>query len=186
MDKAVYLSQLYINSCKEITGSKENYLKLLDCVSRFYKYSFDNNVFIYLQRPNAVMLAEHNIWFNKLKKYINKGTKGLAVLDMSNPKATLKFLFEISDTNGSAKSYYQAINSVWQLEEEYYKRLNEIFSEKFSIKSNSIDDCIIKAIDITVEKRIRNIVNDLKITDKESILYNVPLEAVKEEYLQLI
>lgn len=186
MDKTLYLSQLYINSCKEITGSKENYLKLLDCVSRFYKYSFDNNVLIYLQRPNAVMLAEHNIWFNKLKRYINKGTKGLAVLDMSNPKATLKFLFEISDTNGSAESYNQAINSVWQLEEQYYKRLNEILSEKFSIKSKSIDDCIIKAIDITVEKRIRNIVNDLKITDKESILYNVPLEAVKEEYLKLI
>ena len=63
---------------------------LLDTAIKFNKYHFDNIVLIHNQNPNAEFLATINVWNNNVGRYVNRGAKGLAVLELDNPKLTYR------------------------------------------------------------------------------------------------
>lgn len=65
---------------------------LLSSVSKYYKMSFDKNVLIYVQRPDAGLLATKMGWEKQTGRYLKAGSKGIGVVDMNNPKATLAYL----------------------------------------------------------------------------------------------
>ena len=65
-----------------------------------YTYNFNNAVLIYAQRPDATMVAGMEIWNKRVGRYVNKGTRSIAVFDTSMPSIKLEYLFDIKDTNG--------------------------------------------------------------------------------------
>ena len=56
MDRVTYLSELYEKSRMALTKDPESWKGLLSGMARYYKYSFDNNVLIYAQRPTPASL----------------------------------------------------------------------------------------------------------------------------------
>ena len=70
---------------------------LLSSVSKYYKMSFDKNVLIYVQRPDAGLLATKMGWEKQTGRYLKAGSKGIGVVDMNNPKATLAYYFDLAD-----------------------------------------------------------------------------------------
>ncbi|WP_317368879.1 hypothetical protein, partial [uncultured Tyzzerella sp.] len=91
---------------------------LLDTIVKFNKYPFDNIVLIHNQNPNAEFLATMNVWNNNVGRFINRGTKGIAVLELDNPRPTYRYLFELKNTNGNYSSYKRVINYKWEIKEE--------------------------------------------------------------------
>ena len=57
MGKATYLADLYQKSVEILTQNRTEWMGLLSSVSKYYKLSFDKNVLIYVQRPDAGLLA---------------------------------------------------------------------------------------------------------------------------------
>ena len=56
-----------------------DWLAFLAFQSRFYNYSFGNVMLIYLQNPEATYVMGYKAW-NKLGRYVKKGSKGIAIL----------------------------------------------------------------------------------------------------------
>ena len=186
MSKATYLVGIYQQAVAELTKSKEQWKSLLEVMARYYKYSFDNNVLIYAQRPNAGLLADHDVWNKKIGRYINKGAKGIAVINMNNPTATLKYLFDMSDTNGDNESFTRVLNSVWKLEKHYKPSLIKAFGQLYGTDTPSIETCLHDLVAKRIESQLPQYMENFRIVNKDSILYDLPIDAVKEQFIKLV
>lgn len=185
MDRVTYLSELYGKSVTELTKNRKNWKGLLSGMARYYKYSFDNNVLIYTQRPNASQLATMDVW-NKIGRRVNKGGRSIAVIDLSNPKASLKYLFDLMDTNGSHDSLRRVMGYMWELEEQYRPGILLKFHDKYDTDTASIESCIYDLAEKRVNEILPQYLQDFSITDEGSMLYGLPIEAVKEQFAELV
>lgn len=78
------------NQVKEITdrleeGVKnlftgEKYLRYLQTMSRFHRYSTRNTVLIYMQKPDATLVAGYQAWQSKFGRYVKRGETGIKIL----------------------------------------------------------------------------------------------------------
>ena len=98
--KSVYF--IYEETLNSLCHDKNNWLQLLDCISNNYLYSFYEQVLIYAQKPTAQAVKEIGKW-NDANRYVNKGTKGIALLAERNGYPYLKYVFDIADTNSKLK-----------------------------------------------------------------------------------
>ncbi len=57
----------------------EKYRNYLTTMSRFHNYSFRNTMLIYLQRPDAAMVAGFNHWEKSFGRHVKKGEKGIKI-----------------------------------------------------------------------------------------------------------
>ncbi len=71
----------------------DKYKSYLEYVSKFYSYSINNLVLIFLQNPNATRVAGYNTWKSKFNRTVKKGEKGIKIIapivykDKKNDKA---------------------------------------------------------------------------------------------------
>ena len=72
-DKRKSLAQLSEFIAANSTQSYENWTHFLRFAGRFYKYSYDEQIGIYLQRPDATAVASYQIWNEKMHRYIKRG-----------------------------------------------------------------------------------------------------------------
>lgn len=89
------LSQLVAT---RLTGSYEEWTAFLATAGRLYKYPFPDQMMIYAQRPDATACAEYEFWNEKMRRYVLRGAKGIALIDTSGDKAHLRYVFDVSDT----------------------------------------------------------------------------------------
>lgn len=64
------------------TGIKElfesdKYRQYLSTMSRFHRYSVNNTMLIYMQRPDATHVAGFNKWRDQFGRNVMKGEKGI-------------------------------------------------------------------------------------------------------------
>ena len=67
------------------TGIKElfesdKYRQYLATMSRFHKYSVNNTMLIYMQRPDATHVAGFNKWRDQFGRSVKKGEKGIKII----------------------------------------------------------------------------------------------------------
>ena len=68
-----------IEDCLATINTDEDWLKFLSFQAQFYNYSFGNAMLIFSQNPNATYVKGYKAW-NKLGRYVKRGSKGLAIL----------------------------------------------------------------------------------------------------------
>jgi len=187
LSKVTFLADLYKESVQEYTKNPAEWKGLLSCVARYYKRSFDNAVLIYAQRPDASQLATFDEWHDKrINRNINRGAKGIAVIDMVNPTASIKHLFDFMDTNGDAQSFKKVLNYLWELEDQYKPGLLVKFHEKYHTPTSSIELCLYKLVQKRVRQVLPKYMENFKVHDESNILYGLPVDAVKAEFMELV
>jgi antirestriction protein ArdC len=60
-------------------GQSETLKSYLAVMSRFHRYSWNNALLIYMQRPKATHVAGFQAWL-RMRRYVRKGEKGIAIL----------------------------------------------------------------------------------------------------------
>ena len=187
MSRATSLADLYRASVQEYTKSPAEWKGLLSCVARFYKRSFDNAVLIYAQKPDATQLGTFDEWHDKrVGRSINRGAKSIAVIDMVNPNASIKYLFDFMDTNGSVQSYRNLQKYLWELEEQYRPSVIMRFHEKYNTPTRSMDACLYHLVSLRVKDWLSPYMESFKVRDEESPLHGMPEDAVKAEFMGLV
>lgn len=58
----------------------EKYKRYLSVMSRFHRYSVNNQMLIYMQRPDATLVAGFNKWKNQFQRHVKKGEKGITII----------------------------------------------------------------------------------------------------------
>ena len=186
MGKATYLADLYQKSVEILTQNRTEWMGLLSSVSKYYKLSFDKNVLIYVQRPDAGLLATKMGWEKQTGRYLKAGCKGIGVVDMDNPKATLTYYFDLADTRGSYDGFRAAMNAVWELERQYQPEIMHRFHIQFRTDTTSIENCLCQLVQMQGKAYMAKYNPKLEVKDENSVLYGLPEKAVQEEFARLV
>ena len=64
---------------KELFES-EKYMRYLSVMSRFHRYSVNNTMLIYMQKPDATLVAGYNKWKNQFERHVKKGERGITII----------------------------------------------------------------------------------------------------------
>ncbi|MBO5351702.1 MAG: DUF3849 domain-containing protein, partial [Lachnospiraceae bacterium] len=116
MRKYKLISALAEETAKEVVRNEESWRRYLNTASRLYKYPFKEQLLIYAQRPDATACASIEIWNEKMHCWVNKGAKGIALID-EDSFSGLKYVFDISDVH-KARRIGQFPN-LWEMREEH-------------------------------------------------------------------
>jgi len=125
--KLQLMSELSRRTTERLTQSREDWAGFLNSAAWLYKYPFHEQVLIHAQRPDATACAPIDLWNDTFKRWVNKGAKGIAIIDDSGQKPTLRYVFDVSDTN----TRYNVPFSLWQTRPEYEAQIVEELQNHF-------------------------------------------------------
>ena len=152
----------------EVLASQPKYLAFLRTAANNYKYNFVEQLLIHEQKPDTTACAGIDVW-NRLGRWVNKGSHGIALLDTSSPQHRLRYVFDISDTN----SYAGRTVSVWKMEFRHELAVMEALSGTFGIpreQMQSFPEFLEKAAEVLVEDNITDYLRELTLNTKGSLL----------------
>ena len=78
--------------------SHENWTSFLQAMARLYKYPYHEQLMIYAQRPDATACASYEIWNNQMRRYVQRGRRGIVLIDTNGDNPEIKYVFDVSDT----------------------------------------------------------------------------------------
>lgn len=127
--KIDFISQLSEQTARDIVKNGEEWKRYLNTASRLYKYPFQEQMLIFAQRPDATACASIEIWNEKINCWVNKGAKGIALIDEDAPRSRLKYVFDVSDVHKARRIGRDPY--LWQMREEHeeaiLKRLEKTY-----------------------------------------------------------
>ena len=146
----------------------EKWTAFLKSAAWQYKYSFQDQLFIYAQRPDATACASIDIWNKRLKSWINRGAKGIALLREGDRGQYLDYVFDISDTHSLDNTRVR----LWRYNSRFDEAIIETLENSFGeLKSkNSITDAVISAAQNAVEDSKADYLSELKYAKENSFL----------------
>lgn len=98
MSNLEFYSAMASYTATHLTDSWQRWTAFLTTASRLYKYPFHEQLMIFAQRPDATACAEYDLWNDTMRRYVRRGSKGIALVDNSREKPRLRYVFDISDT----------------------------------------------------------------------------------------
>lgn len=93
------IRELAEQNARYVSNSPQDWMSYLDVAARLYRYSFTDALLIHAQRPDATACAELELWNQKMSRWVNRGAKGIALLDDTGPRTKLRYVFDIADTH---------------------------------------------------------------------------------------
>ena len=124
--KLQIIKEMAAQEALSITSDTKRYMAFLHTAANNYKYDFQEQLLIHAQKPDATACAEIDTW-NKLGRWVNKGTKGIALLIDRDVPYKLRYVFDLSDTNSRAG---REVN-LWQLKDRYLEEVKEALGNSF-------------------------------------------------------
>ena len=83
---------------KELFES-EKYMRYLSVMSRFHRYSVNNTMLIYMQKPDATLVAGFNKWKNQFERHVKKGEHGITIIAPTPYKKKIEEMKRDLDTH---------------------------------------------------------------------------------------
>ena len=83
---------------KELFES-EKYMRYLSVMSKFYRYSVNNTMLIYMQRPDATLVAGFQKWKNQFERHVKKGEHGITIIAPTPYKKKIEEMKRDPDTH---------------------------------------------------------------------------------------
>ena len=144
MTKTAYYMQMAQEAAAQITGSKEQWTAFLTTSARLYKYPFAEQLMIYKQRPEATACAEYDLWNDRMNRYVKRGSKGIALLDMRGEQPKLRYVFDVADT-GERKNSRPV--QLWKMNAEHEQPIIRAMDAAFDVPAGagSLENHIMEA-----------------------------------------
>lgn len=129
-DKIQNYVQLAGQTAAGLTRNLESWTGFLNTASRLYKYPFPDQILIHAQNPKSTAVADFDIWTKKMRRYVRRGSKGIALVRVNNGYPRIQYVFDVSDTGVKNNSYNLIL---WQYREEYREVVTKSLEERFGI-----------------------------------------------------
>ena len=126
--KVQFYSAMASYTATHLTDSWQKWTAFLTTASRLYKYPFHEQLMIFAQRPDATACAEYDLWNDTMRRYVRRGSKGIALVDNSREKPRLRYVFDISDTGLRKNSRHPFL---WELRPEHKAAVAQALTERF-------------------------------------------------------
>ena len=125
--------ELARQTMREISADGENWRAFLTTASNVYKYGFYDQLMIYAQRPDATACASFELWTNTMRRYVRRGAKGIALLDMTGDVPRYRYVFDISDT-GTRQNARTPFT--WTIREENSMPIAAMLEKEYEVSAN--------------------------------------------------
>lgn len=179
-NKYQLVNEMANETIKYISQSSENWIEFLNTASNNYKYSFSEQVLIYAQKANATACADIETWNKRLKRWVNKGAKGIALLSIENGRSVLRHVFDISDTHSGIGQDLK----LWEVKPSYTNGIIETLENSFGnleIKDTLAEAIYSSSINL-VEDNFQDYLVDLK-EYKRGLYEELMIDGKMEEHL---
>ena len=178
--KLKFITDLYGETLTEISNSPIHWMKFLKTASNNYKYSFNDQVLIYAQRPEAKACAGIDTWNRNVGRWVNRGSKGIALIDYDNGYTTLKYVFDISDTS----SKYGKSLRLWSVPKIYENDIIESLENKYGVLENksNLAETINSVSKIIAEDNMTDYLSDFILYKDNSAFENADNDEIKNVF----
>lgn len=122
------VAQLADDTEREITGSHERWTAFLTTAARLYKYPYREQLMIFAQRPEATACAEYDLWNKTMRRYVRRGSKGIALVDTSGEVPRIRYVFDVADTGARHDSRSPFL---WQLEDQHMNAVHDALENRY-------------------------------------------------------
>ena len=132
--KVQLYAQMADRTAEQITGSYQKWTAFLTTAARLYKYPYNEQLMIFAQRPEATACAEYDLWNKQMRRYVRRGSKGIALVDTSSDQPKLRYVFDVSDTSGGENSRHPYL---WEYRQEYREVVSAALEQRFDISGEN-------------------------------------------------
>lgn len=156
----------------EVFSNEPEYRRFLTTAARNYKYGFVDQLLIFWQKPDAIACAGIDVW-NRLSRWVNRGTKGIPLLDSSGTAGRLRYVFDLADTNSRTGRDVR----LWNMEFRYEEGVMEALADSFNVPRTSLQtlpEFLEATAEVLVEDNYTDYLRDILKERPESLLE--PLE----------
>lgn len=162
-----HIRKLYNNTCEGIVRSPTVWQNFLGSACYNFRLPFDEQLLIYAQRPDAKAVLSFNSWNNRFNRMVNRGAKGIAVVDDSTDNPRLKYYFDISDTSERENSKPVPI---WKYQDSFKDDVIKTLQNAYDIASDDIYNAVWETSKTLVEDNINDYNADLVMCKNDSFL----------------
>ena len=116
MGRYEHIARLAEDTARKVARDRDSWTDYLRTAARIYKYPFMEQLLIYAQNKEATACAPIEVWNGKMGCWVNRGAKGIALIDTGSRRPGLKYVFDIADVHkvkGIGRDPY-----LWELREE--------------------------------------------------------------------
>ena len=134
--KARFYSGVARETINRITANRENWTSFLTTMARNYEFTYPEQVMIYAQRPDATLCKPYEEWnTEQYRRYVKRGSKGIALFVMNQDKPYLRYVFDVSDTGVRRSS---PALSTWKVTNENRPYIMEAMERIFQVPAKGI------------------------------------------------
>ena len=175
------LTELYLETQRSVTAP-DQWRAFLASACRNYRLSFDEQLLVYAQRPDATAVLEIERWNRQFGRWVNRGANGIAVFDGEhNGKPRLKYYFDISDTH---EARFPRPVPLWTVREEYAPDIVETLENSFGEleRKEDLGEALLYAAKNAVEDNMPDYLAELKTLTEGSFLEELDELNLEVEY----
>ena len=132
------ITEMEAEHLRTLTVDTNHYMDFLTTAANNFKYSFQEQLLIFAQKPDATACAEVS-WWNKHGRWVNRNTKGIALLVDTDAPYKLRHVFDVSDTNSRAGKEVP----IWKMEQWFIEPVKKVLAERYEVDAReALEDCL--------------------------------------------
>ena len=180
------ISALYDDVSKDVIRSPSNWQEFLKSSCNNYGLLFSDQLLVYAQKPDAVAVLPMASWNRKFGRWVNKGTKGIALFDVSNQNyPRLKYVFDVSDTHEGEQAKEVPI---WHMKDEYTDNVIKTLENVFGAVDDKSDlsSAVISACENGVNDNLSDYLFELCSAKQDSFLEDFSDDIISSKFRKLV
>lgn len=180
--------ELFGETVRKVSSTPQEWLKFLNTASRVYQYTFDAQLMIYAQRPNAIGCTSFEKW-KQMNHYVKRGTQGIALIVRNGENRKLRYVYDYSDTGVASNIPETDIRKpyIWSLGEDGQEDLCDYINNKYNIRPQNKDLGLVlkQLIEETVNDVIDDEISEILKEKQGSYLEDLDIDTIRKEYREL-
>ena len=173
-------------TAEDISRSPRDWMGYLDTAARLYRYPFSDTLLIHAQRPSATACAELEQWNEKMHRWVNRGAKGIALIDDRGSFSKLRYVFDIQDTHmvRGGKTPY-----LWRLEEGHYKEMLAHLEDAYGLVGDdaaNLQSALLAIAAEMAEDNLEEAMDGLEYVTEDSFLHDLNPDALRVNFRNLL
>ena len=185
MSKLQDIRALAQEHATSVSSSPRDWMDYMDTASRLYRYSFSDQLLIHAQHPEATACASLELWNEKMFRWVNRGARGIALLDESKQNTRLRYVFDISDTHmvvGGRSPY------LWQMQEHQRKEILTHLAEVYGLEEKdtaTLQDALMAVAREMVNDNLEEYLDGLEYAVEGTYLEDLDEVTIRSDFRQL-
>ena len=154
------ITELYERTRQSVTEPQQ-WQRFLSTACRNYRLSFDEQLLLFAQRPDATAVLEIEKWNRQFGRWVNRGATGIAVFNTdTTSRVRLKYYFDVSDTHPGR---FATRVPIWQMRREYESVVTDALENSFGELKNklSFTPALLSAAKNAVEDNMADYLQEL-------------------------